>query len=216
MGNYKSVSHHDLSYFWVAPLGVYLLMFMKEKIIRYFSTIQALSDQEAKAIADSAVIRNYAKGDFLLREGQYANDTFFVLQGLIRQYSLIDGEEKTTAFFTENQWMIALDTADTPSKHSWMCEEDCVLMIGDENKAQQLFEAFPRLEFIARKIVENAFVGYQHTMNTYLADSPEQRYIRLLESRPDLVRRLPQYQLASYIGVKPESLSRIRKRMTKR
>ncbi|RYU94300.1 Crp/Fnr family transcriptional regulator [Emticicia agri] len=188
---------------------------MKEKVVSYFSAIQTLSADEAKAIADSAVIKKYCKGDFLVREGQYASDTFFVLEGLVRQYNLIDGEEKTTAFFTENQWVLSLGTADVPSKYYWICEEDCYLLIGNDQKAQNIFDQFPRLESIARKIVENAFIDYQHTINTYLTDSPEQRYIRLLESKPDLIQRIPQYQLASYIGVKPESLSRIRKRMAK-
>ena len=188
---------------------------MKEKVVSYFSAIQTLSADEAKAIADSTVIRKYSKGDFLVREGQYANDTFFVLEGLVRQYYLIDGEEKTAAFFTENQWVISLGTADVPSKYCWICEEDCYLLVGNDQKAQKIFDQFPRLEYIARKIVENAFIDYQHTINTYLTDSPEQRYIRLIESRPDLIQRIPQYQLASYIGVKPESLSRIRKRMAK-
>lgn len=186
---------------------------MKEKIVSYFSAIQALSADEAKLIADSALIRKHTKGDFLLRERQYSNDTFFVLQGLVRQYNNLDGEEKTTAFFTENQWVISLGTADTPSKYNWLCEEDCYLMMGNDQMAQKIFDQFPRLESIARKIVEHAFIDYQHTINTYLTDSPEQRYIRLQESRPDLIQRIPQYQLASYIGVKPESLSRIRKRL---
>lgn len=186
---------------------------MKDKIVSYFSTIQSLSDEEAKLIADSAIIKKYSKGEFLVREGQYSNDTFFVLHGLVRQYHIIEGEEKTSAFFTENQWIISLGNDDTPSKYFWVCEEDCQLMMGNDEKAQKIFDQFPRLESIARKIVETAFIEYQHHINTYLTDSPEQRYLRLQESRPDLIQRIPQYQLASYIGVKPESLSRIRKRM---
>lgn len=190
-------------------------LLMKDKIVSYFSAIQTLSDEEAKLIADSALIKKYLKNDFLLREGQYSNDTFFVLQGLVRQYNIINGEERTSAFFTENQWIISLGTAGIPSKYYWICEEDCYLMVGNDDKAQKIFDKFPRLESIARKIVENAFIDYHHTINTYLTDSPEQRYLRLQESRPDLIQRIPQYQLASYIGVKPESLSRIRKRMIK-
>ena len=68
----------------------------------------------------------------------------------------------------------------------------------------------------ARKIIENTFAEYQQTITNYLTDSPEQRYLRLIETKPNLVQRIPQYQLASFIGVKPESLSRIRKRIMKR
>lgn len=188
---------------------------MKQKLINYFSSISPLSEDEVKAIYDSSVVNEYEKNTVLLKEGQSAKNTYFLFKGLIRQYSLIDGEEKTTAFFTEGQWVISLGTFDEvkPSVFSWVCEEDCILLVGNDSLAQDLFKNYPRLESIARKIVENTFAEYKQTMTSYLTDTPEQRYLRLLESRSDLIQRIPQYQLASYIGVKPESLSRIRKRL---
>jgi CRP-like cAMP-binding protein len=191
---------------------------MKQKLINYFTKISPLSDAEAKAIYDGSVVKEFKKSTVLLKEGQAAQNTYFVFKGLIRQYCLMDGEEKTTAFFTEDQWVISLGNLDEekPSAFYWVCEEDCVLLIGNDNSAQDLFKNHPRLESIARKIVENTFAEYQQTMTTYLTNTPEQRYLRLLESKPDLLQRIPQYQLASYIGVKPESLSRIRKRITRK
>jgi CRP-like cAMP-binding protein len=191
---------------------------MKHKLIDYFSAISPLSEQEAKAIYDSSVVKEYEKSTVLVREGQLTNNTYFVFKGLIRQYSIVDGEEKTTAFFTEGQWVISLNNfgENKPSAFYWVCEEDSVLLIGNDHSAQELFKTHPRLESIARKIVENTFAEYQQTITTYMTDTSEQRYVRLLESRPDLIQRIPQYQLASYIGVKPESLSRIRKRLTKK
>ncbi|GAB2648175.1 Crp/Fnr family transcriptional regulator [Emticicia sediminis] len=188
---------------------------MKQKLINYFSNISPLSEAEAKVIYESSVVKEYEKNTVLLKEGQSTKNTYFVFKGLIRQYCLVDGEEKTTAFFTEDQWVISLSSFDEekPSSFYWVCEEDCVLLIGNDNSAQDLFKNNPRLESIARKIVENTFAEYQQVMMAYLTDTPEQRYLRLLESRPDLIQRIPQYQLASYIGVKPESLSRIRKRL---
>lgn len=188
---------------------------MKQKLINYFSSISPLSEAEAKVIYDSSVVKEYEKHTVLLKEGQSAKNTYFVFKGLIRQYCLVDGEEKTTAFFTEDQWVISLGSFDEekPSTFYWVCEEDCILLIGNDNSAQDLFKNHPRLESIARKIVENTFAEYQQIMTAYLTDTPEQRYLRLVESRPDLIQRIPQYQLASYIGVKPESLSRIRKRL---
>jgi CRP-like cAMP-binding protein len=191
---------------------------MREKIVQYFSKISPLSEEEAAAIKNSAVIKKYPKGSILVHEGQFSKDTFFVFDGLIRQYNLVDGEEKTTAFFTEQQWVISLNNLEgnKPSAFYWVCEEDSTLMLGNDDSAQKIFNQFPRLESIARKILENTFAEYQQTITTYLTDTPQKRYLRLLESRPDLIQRLPQYQLASYIGVKPESLSRIRKRLTKK
>lgn len=191
---------------------------MKEKIVRYFSQISPISVEEAEAIKESSVIKTFKKGTVLLREGQFSGDTYFVLQGLIRQYQIIDGEEKTTNFFVEDQWIISLAGSEPqkPSNCYWVCDEDSVLLTGNDASAQALFDRFPRLEGIARKIIENTFAEFQQKMLNYLSDSPEQRYLRLVESNPDLVQRIPQYQLASYIGVKPESLSRIRRRIMKK
>ncbi|MBV6652439.1 MAG: hypothetical protein KI786_01700, partial [Mameliella sp.] len=76
-----------------------------------------------------------------------------------------------------------------------------------------LFRKFPRFETISRAIMERAFAEQKAALTSYYTDSPEQRYLRLIQAKPDLVQRIPQYHLASYIGVKPESLSRIKKRM---
>nr|MCU0326503.1 Crp/Fnr family transcriptional regulator [Spirosomataceae bacterium] len=86
---------------------------MKDKIVKYFSNISPLSVEEAEAIKESSVIKTFKKGTILLREGQYSSDTYFVFEGLIRQYQIIDGEEKTTAFFTEDQWIISLNGSDS-------------------------------------------------------------------------------------------------------
>jgi CRP-like cAMP-binding protein len=86
-------------------------------------------------------------------------------------------------------------------------------VVGDRQKEEELYRRFPKLETISRKVMERVFMEQQEIMGTYFTDSPEQRYLKLLRSRPDLFQRVPQYQIASYIGVKPESLSRIRKRL---
>ncbi|MGM9512355.1 Crp/Fnr family transcriptional regulator [Larkinella sp. GY13] len=191
---------------------------MREKLVRYFSDLLPLSGDEATAIADSAVVRDYPKGTVLLREGQFSADTYFVLAGLVRQYSLVDGDEKTLGFFGADQWVISLNTTAEvkPAVQYWVCEEDSTLVVGNDESARELFQKHPRLETVARMVLERTFQDYQQAMIAHVLATPEQRYLRLLETRPDLIRRIPQYQLASYIGVAPESLSRIRKRLSNR
>lgn len=188
---------------------------MDNKFVNYFSKISPLSQEEAEGIAQSMRTKSYKKGDFILKEGQISINTYFVLQGCIREYILIDGEEKTTNFFTEEQWAISLNgfTPQNPAKHNWVCAEDTTVVVGDEQQAQDLFKRFPRFETISRAIMEAAFAEQKESLASYYTDSPEQRYLKLIRSRPGLVQRVPQYHLASYIGVKPESLSRIRKRI---
>ena len=98
--------------------------------------------------------------------------------------------------------------------HNLVCVEDTTVVFSNEAEAQEMFKRFPRFETISRIVMEEYFTEQRKLLMAYVADSPEQRYLKLMETRPDLLQRAPQYQLASYIGVKPESLSRIRKRMT--
>lgn len=189
---------------------------MKSVLVNYFSKITPLSDEEAHALAESMVIKKLSKHTLLLEEGQFMVDSYFIIEGCIRQYSIIDGEENTTNFFTENQWVISLNSFSdkNPAPYSWICNEDTTVVVGNEMKGQELFKQFPRFETISRIVMEKVFSEQQEIMTSYLIEKPEQRYQRLVQSKPNLIQRIPQYQLASYIGVSPESLSRIRKRLS--
>jgi len=189
---------------------------MHNKLINYFSRIMPLSSEEVSAIAETMNLQQYKKGTVLIREGQISTDTYFVLEGCVRQYFLVDGEEKTNNFFTEENWVVSLNSFDPNlvSKHFLDCCEDSTLVVGDSEKADELFKRFPRLETVSRKVMEKIFAEQQEISASYFTDTPEQRYLKLLNTRPDLLQRIPQYQLASYVGVKPESLSRIRKRIS--
>lgn len=188
---------------------------MENKFINYFSRITPLTPEESQGLADNMTVTNFKKNTILLEEGQASTDTYFILKGCIRQYTFIDGDEKTTNFYTEDQWVISLTglTQNAPSDHNLICVEDTAVVAGNEQKAQELFKQFPRFETIARIVMEMAFAEQSRMLTSYLTDSPEQRYLKLLKSRPDIFQRIPQHQIASYIGVMPESLSRIRKRI---
>ena len=89
-------------------------------------------------------------------EGQVSVDTYFILEGCIREYIMVDSEEKTTNFFTEEQWVISMSNfnAQTPSAHYLVCIEDTIVSVGNEQAAQAMFKKFPRFETISRAVME--------------------------------------------------------------
>lgn len=186
-------------------------------LIRYFQNIVSLSEEESKAIADSMEVRKYSKGTVLLKEGQISRECYFVLKGCVRSYILHEGTEKIDNFFIEEDWIVALDSFlyQKPSLHYIVCCEDTELVVGTASKEQDLYEAHPRFESIARKIMEQSFAQMQTDMRKFYMETPEMRYKKLIRERPSLIQRVPQYQIASYIGVQPETLSRMRARMAR-
>lgn len=189
---------------------------MQTKLIKYFSKFTELSDEEKKALTASMDIKEIKKGNYLVKAGQRNIDSYFILSGLIRQYKVKNGDEITMDFYTEDQWIIHFTgfEENPVSENNLICEETSFVVVGNERKAQELFQQFPRLETISRMVMETVFAEKQKLLNSYLTETPEQRYLTLFRDRPDLLQRVPQYQIASYIGVKPESLSRIRKRLS--
>lgn len=187
----------------------------EQVLLDYMAQIAPLSDAEISTIFELISVKYYKKGKILRREGQTGSLCCFVLQGCVRQYYLIDGEEKTTSFFTEGQ---PVTTGGTPfdnksSKSYLVCNEDCVLIVGNVENEQEFFERMPRMEMFNRLGVEMELQKSQEALAEYIITTPEERYLNLVQTRPDLIERVPQYQLASFLGVTPESLSRIRKRI---
>lgn len=188
---------------------------MADELLDLISQFPSLNRDEVKAIYDSINVSSVKKGTILLKEGAICKECYTVLTGCVRQYAIKDGEEKTTAFFTEGQAVASFSSYinGTPSKHTLVCMEDCTLTVGTKEKELEMIAEFPKLEAIIRSEIEKNAGIAQEDMATFMTSNPEKRYLNLLDKRPDLLNRVPQHQIASYLGVTPESLSRIRKRI---
>ncbi len=187
----------------------------ENELVTYISKYITLNEEETQAVIDEIPIRTFKKGTILLKAGEFSTACYFNLKGLVRQYHIIDGEEKTTFFYAEEQGIASPDDIDkkVPSTYYLICEEDTTLTIGNYEAQDDFFNRFPKFETLCR-ILTNAYMStYQELLTSYIIKSPEERYLDLLMNRPNLPERVPQYQLASYLGIKPESLSRIRKRI---
>lgn len=190
---------------------------MHTEIVKFIEKYILLNDREKEALLAFDLFRNYKKGEILLKEGAFSKESYFVAKGCIRCYFILDGEEKTTEFFTEGEAFNPLSSiTNRASLHYVDCVEDSILSVGTPDSGGDFLEKFPRFESLCRIISEQQLALNQLSFAQFKSSSPEQRYLYLVENRPDLLQRVPQHQIASYLGMKPESLSRIKKRLQKK
>jgi CRP-like cAMP-binding protein len=187
---------------------------MQHLLFDYLSKYITLSEDEKKAITDLDVFNSFKKGHILLKEGEKSNVGYFVLKGCIRIHYNVEGEEKTTAFYTEMEGMTPQCVVDKqPSPYYISCVEDSILTVTSPEMELEMFEKFPKFEKFCRLYSEEVLAQEKINFDEFRISSPEQRYQKLIKSRPDLIQRVPQYQLASFLGIKPQSLSRLKARI---
>ncbi len=191
---------------------------MEKLILEYISKYVTLTPEEEIAILKEVPYQSFPKGTHILRQGEISKACYFNIQGLVREYEVIDGEEHTTYFYTEGEAIVEFESASNkqPSGLNWVCEEDTTLVIGRFDRIEGAYERNPKLEKMSALFVTDNFGRYKDLSRSFITLTPEQRYLKLVEQRPDLIQRVTQYHLASYLGIKPETLSRIRKRLAQK
>ena len=187
---------------------------MQDILFDFISKYISLTEDEKNALLSLDLFHLVKKWTVLLKEGQKSQDSYFVLKGCIRTYYVIDGEEKTTAFYTEMEALTPpCVISKTPSEYFISCVEDSILTVSNTDMEVEANSKFPKFEIMCRKLSEELLAKQRIDFDQFKTSSPEQRYLNLLQKRPDLIQRVPQHQLASYLGIKPQSLSRLRSRV---
>lgn len=191
---------------------------MKSILLKYLARHTTFNEEEQQAIIEEIPVQEYPKGTMLLRQGDVPARCYFVLKGCVRQYSIDEaGKEVTSNFYTEEQAVSIFNyhKQNRSSAYSLTCLEDCVLVVGDLEGEKDMLQKYSQLETMIRRMVEENLGEVQDEKTSFIASAPEERYKALLHKRPGLADRVPQHQLASYLGITPESLSRIKKRINK-
>ncbi len=189
---------------------------MKDILFQYLKSYTNAPDESLMDVIEQVPIKSFKKGAVLLEQGDISSKCYFVLKGLIRQYSIdVDGNENTSNFYSEKQVAAIYNPrcAQEASRYCLTCLEDSILLVGDLNNDTQMYSKYPFLETLVRKMMEETMANTQDEYADLLSSSPEDRYLSLLKKRPGLAERVPQNQLASYLGIQPESLSRIKRRL---
>ena len=155
------------------------------------------------------------KGDYFLAEGQVCKQVGFVVKGLLRYFINHEGEDRTYSFARENEFVCNYESfiPKTPSTKNIQALEDCEMLQISYDDLQVFYKTVQQGERLGRMVIEQVFIQTLQDLSSFYTDSPEYRYEKFVNKHPDLQQRISQYHIASYVGVKPQSLSRIRKRI---
>lgn len=162
--------------------------------------------------------KNIPKKTTILSCGKVAEEIYFIIRGCMRLYYDKDGMDISAFFFTENMFAGSYDSFATKTKSRHFIEtiEDCHCLSIDYNGLQSLYLELPKMNEVIRKVLEKRFFELHQLYTSQILDSPGERYLNLLKGHPDLLQRIPQHQVATFLGVTPVSLSRIRNRVSKK
>lgn len=185
-----------------------------ENIIKEFKKVVPFKQAEFDLFAEKLSIFKLKKNEIWEKSGKISLIMGFVNSGILRQYYLKDGNEFTDCFYAENEFIgnYISYLSKEPSHITTVALEPCELLVIPFAELEKLYEVMPVAAQFAKKIGEQKLFRLNKRNSSLLMDSPEERYYKLLEEKPDLHKRVPQYLIAQYLGIRPESLSRIRKR----
>jgi len=190
---------------------------MYSKLLDLINRITALEDKERDLIKNSFKPLQLTKGDFFLESGKINKHVGFLHKGLVRYFVYKDEEESTFEFTKEGEFIADYQSFNnkTKSVQNIQAIEDCEILIINYNDVQSIFNSTKKGNLIGRHIIEHRFDVMVNQLLAIYMQNHEERYQSFVKQYSDLSQRIPQYLIASYVGVKPESLSRIRKRFTK-
>ena len=185
-----------------------------EKLVDYISSYIAISEDEIKILAELTQVKQFKKGAFLLKAGKVANAFFYNASGIIRLYYEVNNEERTGFFYNENVFInpYASFRKQEPSAYFLRVIKDTDVVIFKYDILESLLDKVPKLEKLARMIMEQELMVLQEVVESMVTLSPEERFVRLMEKNPEIFQQNSQAQIASFLGIKPESLSRIKRR----
>lgn len=188
---------------------------MESHFIKQLSFLTDFTDNEIQVI-ESLLIRKYipAKTE-LVSYNKKTDELFIIEKGCIRKYCIKDGKEITIFITIEGQFALEYVSFMSGNFSQNILEtiEECEVLVLKKKDLEELYASVPKLNEAMRKILENVLLETQTMLNEFIMFSPEERYIILMKKKPDILNRIPQYIIASYLGISATSLSRIRKRI---
>lgn len=177
-----------------------------------------IDDKEISSILDNCTFKEIKKNQFLLRENEYCKHSFFVEKGLLKQFSIDEkGREHILSFAPETWFVTDRESAylNRPSIYFIQALEDSKVVITDEEFFRSLSQKIPGFTDFNNRLLHKHILHLQNRINLLLSASAKARYLQFIAMYPNLLLRVPQTMIASYLGITPESLSRVRRELTR-
>lgn len=189
---------------------------MNDLLYKNISRHIQLSEEEFQRFSKPFQLKNFKKKEVVLQEGEYCSFEGFVLNGCFKVYFLNeDGSEQTLYFAVEGWWITDLDSLinNVPSTLNIEALEDSEVLMISKKEKEDLYEAMPKIEKLFRIMNQQSSIALQRRILSLMNKTADKRYHEFLEKHPTLEQRLTQQQVASYLGISHEFLSKIRKKI---
>ncbi|MGB3368382.1 MAG: Crp/Fnr family transcriptional regulator [Acidaminobacteraceae bacterium] len=173
----------------------------------------SFSDLEIDEMIEGVPVTHFSKGEQFLRQGDKPSDSYYVIKGCVRQLAYDEnGKEVTLNFFTEEEDINLLSFSDESgfSRYALECLEETTLVVCSDSHGGEAES--PDIENMKRIFFEKQFVTMQNSFTDFKLQKPAERFEAIMKSRPDLVDRVPQNIMASYLAITPETFSRFKKK----
>jgi CRP-like cAMP-binding protein len=189
-----------------------------DRLIENIKLYASLSEQEIQLLRNAVDKKVYDKSEIIFTEGNVSDEIYFVTKGCVRLFYNVDGTDKTAFFYTEGKFICAGEsyTFNIPANENYQAVEQTEIFVFTKSKIDVLLKEVPKFEIIARIATENELITSQKVIASFVTKSAEERYIDLLNTQGELFQRVPQQYIASFLGVSPETLSRIKTRVFKK
>ena len=187
-----------------------------QAFISFINKYVALAKTEEILLLSKVSYRKYLKGQYVLQRGDVCKYSGFVISGCTRTFYVDDeGQEHIVMFSIEDWWASEIGSFITqlPSNYNVQCVENTELIQLSYSDQEELFKEIPKLERFFRLILEQAFVASQKRIISSFSLTAKEQYLNFKAQYPKLEQRIPQYMVASYLGISKEFLSRMKKQL---